>query len=71
MISPVELHRILAEWRVRLQRVKDIFEEPFRPFRFRVPRAADCLICDARPTPASTEDLDVALNQALSRLGDE
>jgi molybdopterin/thiamine biosynthesis adenylyltransferase len=54
-----------------LQQVPDIFEEAFRPFRFRVPRAADCLICQARPTPSSVEDLDVALDQALARLGDE
>jgi molybdopterin/thiamine biosynthesis adenylyltransferase len=54
-----------------LRRVKDIFDEPFRPFRFRVPRAADCLICQARPTPAAAEELDVALDQALARLGDE
>ena len=30
-----------------LQRVPDVFEEAFRPYRFRVPRAADCLICQA------------------------
>jgi molybdopterin/thiamine biosynthesis adenylyltransferase len=53
-----------------LQRVPEIFEEAFRPFRFRVPRAADCLICQARPTPSSVEELDVALDQALARLGD-
>lgn len=28
MISPVELHRILAEWRVRLHRAKDILQPP-------------------------------------------
>jgi molybdopterin/thiamine biosynthesis adenylyltransferase len=53
-----------------LQRVPGIFDEPFRPHRFRVPRAADCLICQARPTPSSVEELDVALDQALARLGD-
>jgi molybdopterin/thiamine biosynthesis adenylyltransferase len=53
-----------------LQRVPDVFDEPFRPFRFRVPRAADCLICQARPTPSSVEELDVALDQALARLED-
>lgn len=51
-----------------LQRVKDVFEEAFRPYRFRVARAADCLICSARPTPSSVEELDVALDQALARL---
>jgi molybdopterin/thiamine biosynthesis adenylyltransferase len=53
-----------------LLRVPDMFEDAFRPFRFRVPRAADCLICQARPTPSSAEELDVALDQALARLGD-
>jgi molybdopterin/thiamine biosynthesis adenylyltransferase len=53
-----------------LQRVADVFEDAFRPYRFRVPRAADCLICQARPTPSSAEELDVALDQALARLGD-
>jgi molybdopterin/thiamine biosynthesis adenylyltransferase len=53
-----------------LRRVPGVFEGPFRPFRFRVPRAADCLICQARPTPSSVEELDVALDQALARLGD-
>jgi molybdopterin/thiamine biosynthesis adenylyltransferase len=56
-----------------LQRVPDVFEEAFRPYRFRIPRAADCLICQPgkAPAPASTspEDLDVALDQALARLG--
>src|ERR1700761_5065839 len=28
MISPVELHRILAEWRVRLSRAKEILQPP-------------------------------------------
>jgi FeS assembly protein IscX len=28
MMSPVELHRILAEWRVRLQRAKEILQPP-------------------------------------------
>jgi molybdopterin/thiamine biosynthesis adenylyltransferase len=54
-----------------LQRVQDVFEEAFRPFRFLVPRAADCLICQARPTPSSAEELDVALDQALARLAHE
>jgi molybdopterin/thiamine biosynthesis adenylyltransferase len=51
-----------------LQRVPGVFEEAFRPYRFRVARAADCLICQARPTPSSPEELDVALDQALARL---
>jgi molybdopterin/thiamine biosynthesis adenylyltransferase len=54
-----------------LRRVPEVFDEPFRPYRFRIPRSADCLIC--RPTgdagPSSLEELDVALDQALARLG--
>ncbi len=53
-----------------LRKVPDVFEEAFRPYRFRVTRRADCLICQARPTPSSPEELDVALHQALARLGD-
>jgi molybdopterin/thiamine biosynthesis adenylyltransferase len=53
-----------------LRRVEGVFEEAYRPYRFRVARAADCLICQARPTPASAEELDVALDDALARLGD-
>ena len=52
-----------------LARVPGVFEEAFRPYRFRVARAADCLICQARPSPSSVEELDVALDQALARLG--
>jgi molybdopterin/thiamine biosynthesis adenylyltransferase len=56
-----------------LRRVPDIFEEAFRPYRFRVPRLAGCLICRAGADleKSSAEDLDVALDQALARLGNE
>jgi molybdopterin/thiamine biosynthesis adenylyltransferase len=57
-----------------LQQVPEVFDEAFRPYRFRVPRAAECLICQPGPAqgPAacSSEELDVALDQALARLGD-
>jgi molybdopterin/thiamine biosynthesis adenylyltransferase len=53
-----------------LARVAGVFEEAYRPYRFRVPRAADCLICQAGTGPSSVEELDVALDQALARLGD-
>jgi molybdopterin/thiamine biosynthesis adenylyltransferase len=53
-----------------LRRVPGVFEEPFRPHRFRIARAAGCLICQARPAPSSPEELDVALDQALARLAD-
>lgn len=52
-----------------LQRVPDVFDEAFRPYRFRIPRSADCLICRADAAPSSSEELDVALDQALARLG--
>src|SRR5207245_6657687 len=56
-----------------LQKVPDIFEEAFRPFRFRIGRSAECLICQpaAATELSSVEDLDVALDQALARLGHE
>jgi molybdopterin/thiamine biosynthesis adenylyltransferase len=54
-----------------LQAVAEVFPEAFRPYRFRVSRVPDCLICQARPTPSSVEEIDVALAQALARLGDE
>ena len=54
-----------------LRRVPDVFEEAFRPHRFRITRAADCLICRSPSTHGSAEDLDVALDQALARLGNE
>ncbi|HEV3255278.1 MAG TPA: ThiF family adenylyltransferase [Gemmataceae bacterium] len=57
-----------------LEQVPGVFEEAFRPYRFRVPRAAECLICRTVPDPTgrvpSAEELDVALDQALARLGD-
>ncbi|MBL8792612.1 MAG: ThiF family adenylyltransferase [Planctomycetia bacterium] len=54
-----------------LQRVEQVFDEAFRPYRFRIPRLADCLICRAEATPSSAGDLDVALAQALARLSHE
>jgi molybdopterin/thiamine biosynthesis adenylyltransferase len=55
-----------------LARVPGIFEEAFRPYRFRIPRAAECLICrvESEQKLPSAEDLDVALDRALARLGD-
>jgi molybdopterin/thiamine biosynthesis adenylyltransferase len=56
-----------------LKRVPGVFDEPFRPIRIRIMRAAECLICraEAGPPPGgAAEDLDVALDQALARLGD-
>jgi molybdopterin/thiamine biosynthesis adenylyltransferase len=49
-----------------LTRVPGVFEEAFRTYRFRVPKSPACLIC-AAAVPAG--DLDVALGEALGRLG--
>ena len=56
-----------------LKRVPDVFDEAVRPYKFRIPRLADCLICRAPNALAATpvEDLDVALDQALARLGND
>jgi molybdopterin/thiamine biosynthesis adenylyltransferase len=52
-----------------LRRVPEVFDQAFRPYRFRVERSANCLICrPAGPGTAAAEDLDVALDQALARL---
>jgi molybdopterin/thiamine biosynthesis adenylyltransferase len=56
-----------------LQRVPDVFAEPYRPHKFKIARAPECLMCGARNdfAAASPEDLDVALDQALARLGND
>jgi hypothetical protein len=53
-----------------LRRVAGVFEEPFRPYRFRVARNPACLVCQADANRTG-EDLDVALDQALARLAHE
>jgi molybdopterin/thiamine biosynthesis adenylyltransferase len=54
-----------------LRRVPGVFEDAFRSYRFRVEKSAACLICSAIPVPATGEALDVALDQALARLGND
>lgn len=54
-----------------LARVPGVFEDAFRTYRFRIPKSQACLICSAVPAPSAGEDLDVALDQALARLGNE
>jgi molybdopterin/thiamine biosynthesis adenylyltransferase len=74
LANPTEFDPGFSSLLVSLKRVPDIFAEPFRPHRFRVARSPECLICgSASPVgPTSTpEDLDVALDQALARLGHE
>lgn len=48
-----------------LRKVPGVFEEAFRPHRFRIARAEGCLFCRAEAAP---ENLDAALEQALARL---
>jgi len=52
-----------------LQRVPGVFEDAYRPFRFKVEKSQACLFCSSVPAGAAGEDLDVALDQALARLG--
>jgi molybdopterin/thiamine biosynthesis adenylyltransferase len=57
-----------------LERVPEVFEEAYRSYRFSIPRASGCLICRSPspdgPDASSPEQLDVALDEALARLGD-
>ena len=53
-----------------LKQVRGVFDDPYRVYRFRIPRSPACLICSTGPLPGG-EDLDAALDQALARLGDE
>jgi molybdopterin/thiamine biosynthesis adenylyltransferase len=52
-----------------LQRVPGVFEEAFRSYRLRIPRSPGCLVCSTVVRPASEENLDVAVDEALGRLG--
>jgi molybdopterin/thiamine biosynthesis adenylyltransferase len=63
-----------AEWTsllFPLAKVPGVFDDPYRPFRLRIPKNLSCLICSAVPAPTAGENLDVALDQALARLGHE
>jgi len=51
-----------------LARVPDVFDDPFRTYRFAVARNPSCLMCSTVPSPAG-EALDAALDSALARLG--
>lgn len=53
-----------------LAKVDGVFAEALRAFKFRIPRSPECLICADHQIGAG-EDLDVALDQALARLGHE
>jgi hypothetical protein len=47
--------------------VPGVFDEMYKPFRFRIQKSPRCLIC-AVHQPVPTEDLDAALDKALTRL---
>jgi molybdopterin/thiamine biosynthesis adenylyltransferase len=51
-----------------LEPTPGIFDEAYRPHRFRIPRLADCLICRPSSTTDDVENLDAALDEALNRL---
>jgi hypothetical protein len=69
LAQPTEYQPGFTSLLFTMKRVPDVFDEAFRPYRFRIPRSADCLICRTVPEADSSEDLDVALDQALARLG--
>ena len=52
-----------------MKRVPDVFDEPFRSHKFRIPRSVSCLICSA--TGPTGGELDAALDDAMARLGHE
>jgi hypothetical protein len=55
-----------------LAKVDGVFPEAFRPYRFRIAKSTECLICGhVRKDVPAGEELDVALDQALARLGHE
>ena len=50
-----------------LDRVPEVFDEMFRPIRFRIKRAPGCLSCGVQQH-LSAPDLDAALDDALERI---
>jgi hypothetical protein len=52
-----------------LKCVPGVFDEAFRSYRFSIPKSPACLVCAGRPAAMAGEDLDVALGEALGRLG--
>jgi molybdopterin/thiamine biosynthesis adenylyltransferase len=51
-----------------LKKVDGVFAEAYRPHRIQIPKLPGCLVCGT--AHAAEVDLDVALDQALARLGD-
>jgi hypothetical protein len=71
LASPAGYNPGFTSLLLALQQVPDVFSEAFRPFRFRIPRSAECLVCREPERTIASEDLDAALNQALARLAHE
>lgn len=67
LVGPPEFSSLL----LTLARVPDVFDEPYRAHRFRIPKSPECLLCSAEPAPAAGEDIDAALDRALARLAHE
>ena len=51
-----------------LDRVPEVFDEMYRPFRFRIERCAGLFVVRCPATPLPPEDLDAALDDALERI---
>jgi molybdopterin/thiamine biosynthesis adenylyltransferase len=51
-----------------LEPVENVFPQAFKPYRFQIPRAPRCLVCGCADL-RKEEDVDVAVNDALARLG--
>lgn len=66
-VGPVDWTSLLMP----LRRVPGVFEEAYRPVRVQVAPNLSCLICTQSPAGDLGENLDVALDQALARLGPE
>ena len=66
LAGPPEFSSLLLS----LARVPGVFDEPYRAHRLRIPKSPDCLLCSAVPALAG-EELDVALDEALTRLAHE
>jgi molybdopterin/thiamine biosynthesis adenylyltransferase len=49
-----------------LERVPEVFDDMYRPFRFQIERSPQCLLCGTK-SQLPTEALDAALDEALSR----
>src|SRR5262249_167743 len=53
-----------------LKKVEGVFTEAYRPHRFVVPKLEGCLMCGPVGPTVAEDELDVALDQAFARLGD-